>query len=99
VFTAPSGRPKCFVASDHLESDAYRALTPDDLFDIAVRHDLHFDQSRQTGVVFHMISALSEHGRIGLTAIGESDDQADQLYRRTVDVLDEETRTGWRDTP
>jgi hypothetical protein len=97
VFTAPSGRPKCFVASDHLESDAYRALTPDDLFDIAVRHGLHFDQSRQTGVVFHMISALSEHGRIGLTAIGESDDQADQLYRRTVDVLDEETRTGWRD--
>jgi PGM1 C-terminal domain len=99
VFTAPSGRPKCFVASDHLESDAYRALTPDDLFDIAVRHGLHFDQSRQTGVVFHMISALSEHGRIGLTAIGESDDQADELYRRTVDVLDEETRTGLRDVP
>jgi hypothetical protein len=99
VFTAPSGRPKCFVASDHLESDAYRALTPDDLFDIAVRHGLHFDQSRQTGVVFHMISALSEHGRIGLTAIGESDDQADELYRRTVAVLDEETRAGWRDTP
>jgi hypothetical protein len=99
VYTAPSGRPKCFVASDHLESDAYRALTPDDLFDITVRHGLHFDQSRQTGVVFHMISALSEHGRIGLTAIGESDDQADELYRRTVAVLDEETRTGWRNAP
>jgi hypothetical protein len=76
VFTAPSGRPKYFVASDHLESDAYRGLTPDDLFDIVVRHGLHFDQSRQVGVVFHMISALPEHGRGGLTAIGESHEQA-----------------------
>ena len=48
------------------------ALTPDDLFDIVVRHGLHFDQARQTGVVFHMMSALGEHGRTGLTAVGES---------------------------
>jgi len=92
VFTAPSGRQKCFVASDHIESPAYRGLTPDDLFDIVVRHGLHFDQSRQTGVVFHMMSALPEHGRIGLTAIGESHQQADELYDRTVAVLDEEAR-------
>ena len=92
TFTAPSGRPKCFVASDHVESDAYRGITPDDLFDIVVRHGLHFDQSRQTGVVFHMMSALPEHGRVGLTAIGESHRQADELYERTVAALDEESR-------
>jgi hypothetical protein len=91
VFTAPSGRHKCFVASDHLEAEAYRGLTPDDLFDIVVRHGLHFDQSRQVGVVFHMISALPQHGRVGLTAIGESHDQAQELYERTVAALDEET--------
>lgn len=95
VFTAPSGRSKCFVASDHVESPAYRGFTPDDLFDVAVRHGLHFDQSRQTGVVFHMMSALSEHGRVGLTAIGESDEQADELYERTVTVLDREARPTW----
>jgi hypothetical protein len=95
VFTAPSGRPKCFVASDHLEAPAYRGLAPDDLFDIAVRHGLHFDQSRQTGVVFHMMSALAEHGRVGLTAIGESNQHADELYERTVAVIDDEARTAW----
>jgi hypothetical protein len=95
VFTAPSGRTKCFVASDHVESPSYRGFTPEDLFDIAVRHRLHFDQARQTGVVFHMMSALAEHGRVGLTAIGESDDQADELYQRTVSVLDDEARTAW----
>ena len=90
VFTAPSGREKHFVASDHVESPAYRQLTPDDLFDIAVRHGLHFDQSRQTGVVFHMMSALGEHGRTGLTAVAEDPAGADALYERVVSVLDEE---------
>jgi hypothetical protein len=37
VFTAPSGRPKYFIASDHVESPSYRTLTADDLFDLAVR--------------------------------------------------------------
>ena len=58
LFTAPSGREKHLVATDHLESELLRGLTIDDLFDIAVRHRLHFDQARQTGVVFHMMSAL-----------------------------------------
>ena len=31
---------------------------------------LHFHQARQTGIVFHMISSLTEHGRVGLTAVG-----------------------------
>jgi PGM1 C-terminal domain len=90
VFTAPSGREKHFVASDHVESPAYRQLTPDDLFDIAVRHGLHFDQARQTGVVFHMMSALGEHGRTGLTAVAEDPAAAEALYQRVVSVLDEE---------
>ena len=63
LFTAPSGREKHLVATDHLESELLRGLTVDDLFDIAVRNRLHFDQARQTGVVFHMMSALTELGR------------------------------------
>ena len=95
TFTAPSGRPKCFVASDHVDSPSFRGLTPDDLFDIVVRHGLHFDQARQIGVVFHLISALPEFGQIGLTAIGESHEQADDLYRRAVSVLEDEARDGY----
>jgi hypothetical protein len=95
-FRAPSGKPKCFVASDHLESEAYRGLTPDDLFDIVVRHGIHFDQSRQTGVVFHMMAALPERGRLGLTAIGDSHREADEIYHRIVSVLDREASEAWR---
>src|SRR5437773_928424 len=92
IFTAPNGRQKFFVASDHVESPRYRTLTPDDLFDILVRHNLHFGQTRQTGVVFHMMSALGELGRMGLTAVGNSHEDAKAMYERAVAVLDEETR-------
>ena len=91
IFTAPNGRQKFFVASDHVESPRYRTLTPDDLFDIVVRHNLHFGQTRQTGVVFHMMSALGELGRTGLTAVGNSHEDAKATYDRAVAVLDEET--------
>src|SRR6059058_3647211 len=94
IFTAPNGQQKFFVASDHVESPRYRTLTPDDLFDIVVRHNLHFDQTRQTGVVFHMMSALGELGRTGLTAVGDSHQGAKATYDRAVAVLDEETRGG-----
>jgi hypothetical protein len=90
LFFAPSGRTKYFVASDHLESPQYRFLQPDDVFDLAVRHGLHFDQSRQSGVVFHMISALGRHGMIGLTAVGDSREEADRLFEDTRELFDAE---------
>jgi hypothetical protein len=67
-----------------------RGLTLDDLFDVAVRHGLQFHQARQTGVVFHMMGGLAELGRVGLTAVGDSREQADTIYRRAERVLREE---------
>jgi hypothetical protein len=91
-FVAPSGRQKFFVATDHLENPDFTGFVPDDLFDIVVRRGLHFDQSRQTGVVFHMMSALSEHGIVGMTAVGESHDEAEEIYNTAEKVLAEEAR-------
>jgi hypothetical protein len=90
AFITPRGESKCFVATDHLESPDYRVFTHEHLFDIAVRYGLHFDQSRQKGVVFHMMNALAELGLVGLTAVGNSHDEADELYRKTIAALDHE---------
>ena len=89
-FTAPSGRRKFFIASDHVRSPLYRAFTTEDLFDIVVRRGLHFDQTRQTGVIFHMMSALAEIGSVGLTSVGDSHEEADSFYRKAIAALDEE---------
>ena len=90
IFTAPSGREKHLVATDHLESDLLRGLSIHDLFDIAVRHRLHFDPARQVGVVFHMMSTLTELGRTGMTAVGDTPEQADSVYRKAERILVEE---------
>jgi hypothetical protein len=79
-FLTRGGDRKHLVATDHLEADELRAMSVDDLFDAVARHGLHFDQSSQTGVVFHMISSLSECGRVGMTAVGDSPDHAMALY-------------------
>ena len=92
LFLTPRGHEKHLVATDHLESDTLRGLAPADLFDIVARHGLHFDQSRQVGVVFHMISCLTEHGRVGLTAVGDTPAEADRRYRDAERILLEEAR-------
>jgi hypothetical protein len=92
LFLTPAGREKHLVATDHLESPTLRGLSIDDLFDIVARYGLHFDQSRQTGVVFHMISCLTELGRVGLTAIGDTPSQAQAIYQRAQRVVLDEAR-------
>ncbi|CCD95021.1 conserved hypothetical protein [Bradyrhizobium sp. ORS 375] len=86
-FLTPAGQPRCYYASDNLESDAYRGLTPDDLVDIAVVNGLHFHAAAGEGVAFHLIGALSEFGKLGVVCIGRTHERAAEFYRRTVDIL------------
>jgi hypothetical protein len=92
VFLAGGGQEKHYVATDDLESEAYKTLTPDDALDIAEAEHIGWDDERQTGVALHMVSAIAVAGRIGLTAIGDSPAEADALYQRVKNVFDAETR-------
>jgi hypothetical protein len=87
VFLTPAGTPKYLVATDHLEDDRLKSLTVTELFDAVVQHGLHFDQARRTGVVFHMISCLTECGRVGLTAVGDNPEEAWRIYQEAQSVL------------
>ena len=99
LFTTPRGHEKHLVATDHLESPDLRGLVPADLFDIVARHGLHFDQSRQEGIVFHMISSLTEHGRVGMTAVGDTPAEADRRYREAERILLDEARLALEEQP
>jgi hypothetical protein len=92
LFLTAAGREKHLVATDHLESPMLRGLGVDDLFDIVARQGLHFDQARQTGVVFHMISSITEHGTVGLTAVADTPAQAEAMYRGAERILLDEAR-------
>ena len=92
TYRTATGRACYYYASDNLQSDAYLGLTPGDLIDIAVDNDLHFDAAAQEGVVFHLIGALSEFGKLGTVCIGDSRESAERFFHDTVAVLNRETR-------
>lgn len=98
-FRTPGGDRKHFVASDHVEDHALRVFTPDDLFDVAMLRRLHFDQTRLTGTVFHMMSALPELGQVGVTSVGDDPDDAEERFRETERILVEEARRAAADSP
>jgi PGM1 C-terminal domain len=90
-FRSASGQAKYYMATDHLEAQEYARLTPDDLLDLLARRGLIWQSGPQTGIAFHMISALAVAGRVGLTAIGDTAEQAEELYERARRVMDEES--------
>jgi hypothetical protein len=82
------GDLKHYAATDHLDSPTYQSLTPDDLLDVVAERGLGWDEERETGVVLHMVSALAVAGRIGLTAIGETLEEARARYYEVKAALD-----------
>jgi PGM1 C-terminal domain len=92
LYYTPNGNPRFYYASDNLQSPSYRGLMPEDLIDISVLHQLHFHGATQRGIVFHLIGALSEFGKLGVVCIDESIPQARQAYEKTVNILDVEAQ-------
>ena len=92
LYRIPTGQPRYYYASDNLISPQSQGITPEDLVDISVEHGLHFHGTTQEGVVFHLIGALSEFGKIGVLCVGATRERAKSLYDRTAQVLEEEGR-------
>jgi hypothetical protein len=84
IFTTPGGAPRHYVATDHLESPRLRALGHGGLLRLAALPRLAADGC---GVVFHMLSALDELGRVGYTAIGDTAADAQSRFDYAQELL------------
>ena len=89
-FTA-NKQARFYFCSDNLRSEQFHGLSPVDLIDIAMLHELHFDGTLQEGVIFHLIGALSQYGKLGVVCIGSSPERANQYYKKAVKILKLET--------
>ena len=92
-FYSQQGRTKYYIATDNLQKEHYQGLLPNDLMDIIALHRLHFDTATETGSVFHLMGCLSEFGKLGVTCIGNSRQQAEDIYQNLKNALDAETRS------
>lgn len=91
VYTMPNGQTRCYFASDNVMSEKYKGLTPHDLIDIAHCNHIQYDGATQCGVMFHMIGALSQYGKIGMVCIEKTVAEAHACFEKTIQVLDANT--------
>jgi hypothetical protein len=91
LFWSPTGHTKCYLATDNLHSEAYRGLLPEDLIEILTETRLHYSLGSESGALFHLIGAVSEFGKLGVTAIADTHEEAAAIYQRALAVLDRET--------
>ena len=88
------------MATDHLESDQLRGADASTTSSTSSPGTACTSTSRrQTGVVFHMISCLTEHGRVGLTAVGDTPEEAEATYQRAQRLLLTAARDALEEAP
>ncbi len=90
IFSTASGNQRFYFASDNVCNEKYIGLTPHDLIDIATFNSLMYDGAAQEGVMFHLVGALSEFGKLGLVCVGSSPERAKAFYDKVLEVLDYE---------
>lgn len=90
MYLTANRQTRYYFCSDNLKSEKYIGITPPDLIDIAMLHNLHYDSTSQEGVMFHLIGALSQYGKLGVVCIGSTPERAKNFYEQTVKVLDGE---------
>ena len=83
LYRAPSGQALHYKATDNLTAPHLRGLLPVDLIDIVAEAGLHFDPAQLRGSVFHLLGCLSEYGKLGMTCIGRSAEEAEAVYAAT----------------
>jgi hypothetical protein len=86
-FTTRQGHSRHYVATDHLETPQLQVLGHAGLLARAARQDLRFDHTHGHGVVFHMLSSIEPLATVGVTAIADSPERADDLYAHVHAVL------------
>jgi hypothetical protein len=90
MYLTANRQTRYYYCSDNLRNEKYIGITPPDLIDIVMLHQLHYDGTSQEGVMFHLIGALSQYGKLGVVCIGSTPERARNFYEQTVKVLDGE---------
>jgi len=81
------GRAKCYVASDNVKGHALVGRAPADVIADVDRWGLAFDPARGTGATLHLLGAVPVFGKMGMTCVADSPEDAEALYREVTAAL------------
>jgi len=90
-FHTPTGDVRTYYATDNLIKGSYLGMTPGQLIDSAVYEGIHYSAASQQGLVFHLLGAVTDHGKIGMVSIAPDHVAAREQYEAAVTTLDRAT--------
>jgi hypothetical protein len=90
LYYTANGQVRYYFCSDNLRSEKYVGLTPHDLIDISMMNGLNYDGTLQEGIMFHLIGALSQYGKLGVVCVGSTPQRAKEFYDKIISVLEKE---------
>eukprot|EP00026_Physarum_polycephalum_P002624 Phypoly_transcript_02631.p1 GENE.Phypoly_transcript_02631~~Phypoly_transcript_02631.p1 ORF type:complete len:853 (+),score=145.66 Phypoly_transcript_02631:90-2648(+) len=83
------GTLKYYTSSDCLHKEQYKGLLPQDVLEGFAKKNLIFDSESQSGIAFHLLGSLSEHGKVGITCVADTAEAATSLFVQVQKVLEE----------
>jgi hypothetical protein len=75
------GRAKHYVSTDNLKSRHLAGMAPARVIELLDRRGLGFDRGTMTGSTMHLLGALRDFGKMGVTCMGDSPEEAEERYR------------------
>jgi hypothetical protein len=72
---------------DNVSFPELKNLVPQDVADIFANSELHYTNAKQRGSVFHLFGSLSKYGKLGVTCIGDNEEDAKWIYDQTIKYL------------
>jgi hypothetical protein len=82
------GRARSYVATDNLKSRHLVGLRPANLIEAVDGAGLAYDFGRGAGATLHLLGAVPAFGKMGVTCIAGSAEEADDLYRDVVATIE-----------
>jgi hypothetical protein len=80
-------RAKSYLATDNLRSPLLVGARPPDVMAAVNQAGLAFDARTGIGTTLHLLGALGEFGKMGITCVADSIEEADRLYAETAAAL------------
>ena len=81
------GKAKTYVATDNIKLPSLIGTSPAKIIDAVDGAGLGFNPVSRTGATLHLLGALPGYGKMGVTCIADTADDAEELYRRVADVV------------
>ncbi len=81
--------PKRYMATDNLTSARLIGCSAAQVIEAIDRAGLAYDPETQTGALLHMLGAIPDHGKMGVTCVADTLEEADGVYAAVVTAITE----------